>query len=125
MSAYVDSLSADEIREYRGTLTEPGKNSPYRDRSVEENLDLFRRMRAGEFADGEHLLRAKDRHGVAQHQPARSGAVSNPACRATSTLATNGAYIRCMTLRTLCRMRLEQITHSLCTLEFEDHQAAV
>ena len=57
--AYVDSLSAEEIREYRGTLTEPGKNSPYRDRSVEESLDLFRRMRAGEFADGEHLLRAK------------------------------------------------------------------
>src|SRR5690606_18474750 len=57
--AYVDSLSADEIREYRGTLTEPGRNSPYRDRPVEENLDLFARMRAGEFADGEHVLRAK------------------------------------------------------------------
>ena len=57
--AYVDDLSADEIREYRGTLTEPGKESPYRNRSVEENLDLFRRMRAGEFADGTHVLRAK------------------------------------------------------------------
>jgi len=57
--AYVDSLSAEEIREYRGTLTEPGRNSPYRDRSIEENLDLFARMYAGEFADGEHLLRAK------------------------------------------------------------------
>ena len=57
--AYVDSLTADEIREYRGTLTEPGRNSPYRDRPVEENLDLFRRMRAGEFADGAHVLRAK------------------------------------------------------------------
>ena len=57
--AYVDSLSADEIREYRGTLTEPGRNSPYRDRSVEENLDLFRRMFEGEFAEGEHVLRAK------------------------------------------------------------------
>jgi glutaminyl-tRNA synthetase len=57
--AYVDSLSADEIREHRGTLTEPGRNSPYRDRSVEENLDLFRRMRAGEFDDGAHVLRAK------------------------------------------------------------------
>jgi glutaminyl-tRNA synthetase len=57
--AYVDSLSSDEIREYRGTLTRPGKNSPYRDRSVEENLDLFRRMRAGEFPDGAHVLRAK------------------------------------------------------------------
>ena len=57
--AYVDSLTADQIREYRGTLTEPGKNSPYRDRSVSENLDLFQRMRAGEFADGTHVLRAK------------------------------------------------------------------
>ncbi|MBS1249350.1 MAG: Glutamine--tRNA ligase [Chloroflexi bacterium] len=57
--AYVDDLSADEIREYRGTLTEPGKNSPYRDRSVEENLDLFERMRAGEFPNGARVLRAK------------------------------------------------------------------
>ena len=57
--AYVCSLSADEIREYRGTLTEPGKESPYRNRSVEENLDLFARMRSGEFADGVHVLRAK------------------------------------------------------------------
>ena len=57
--AYVDSLSADEIREHRGTLTEPGKDSPYRTRSVDENLDLFRRMRAGEFPDGAHVLRAK------------------------------------------------------------------
>jgi glutaminyl-tRNA synthetase len=57
--AYVDSLSADEIRAYRGTLTEPGKPSPYRDRSVDENLDLFSRMRAGEFPDGAHVVRAK------------------------------------------------------------------
>lgn len=57
--AFVDDLSADEIREYRGTLTEPGKNSPYRDRSIEENLDLFKRMTDGEFADGEKVLRAK------------------------------------------------------------------
>ena len=57
--AYIDDLSADEIREYRGTLTEPGRNSPYRERSVEENLDLFRRMRAGEFSDGARVLRAK------------------------------------------------------------------
>jgi len=56
---YVDSLSADQIREYRGTLTEPGRNSPYRDRSVEQNLDLFRRMRSGEFPDGTHVLRAR------------------------------------------------------------------
>ena len=57
--AYVDSLTAEQIREYRGTLTEPGTNSPYRDRPVEENLDLFARMRAGEFPDGAHVLRAK------------------------------------------------------------------
>src|SRR5215813_15174538 len=57
--AYVDSLSADEMREYRGTLTEPGKESPYRRRSVEENLQLFERMRAGEFPEGAHVLRAK------------------------------------------------------------------
>ncbi len=57
--AYVDDLSAEEIREYRGTLTEPGRESPYRNRSVEENLDLFRRMRAGEFPDGMRVLRAK------------------------------------------------------------------
>src|SRR5207253_8907054 len=58
-NAYVDSLNADEIREYRGTLTEPGKNSPYRNRSVEENLNLFERMRAGEFPNGSRVLRAK------------------------------------------------------------------
>ena len=58
-NAYVDSLSADEIREHRGTLTEPGKNSPWRGRSVEENLDLLQRMREGEFPDGAHVLRAK------------------------------------------------------------------
>ena len=57
--AYVDDLSAQEIREYRGTLTEPGVNSPYRDRSIEENLDLFERMRTGEFLDGARVLRAK------------------------------------------------------------------
>src|SRR5436190_13568640 len=56
--AYVDSLNADETRAYRGTLTEPGRNSPYRDRPIEENLDLFARMRAGEFEDGAHVLRA-------------------------------------------------------------------
>ena len=57
--AYVDDLSAEEIREYRGTLTEPGKNSPYRDRGVEENLELFERMKNGEFEDGKRVLRAK------------------------------------------------------------------
>jgi len=64
--AYVDDLTADEIRQYRGTLTEPGKDSPYRNRSVDENLALFERMRAGEFPDGSRTLRAKNRHGLAQ-----------------------------------------------------------
>ena len=80
--AYVDDLSADEVREYRGTLTEPGKDSPYRDRSVEENLDLFERMRAGEFPDGARDPAREDRHGLAQHQPARPGDVPHPARRA-------------------------------------------
>ena len=66
--AYVSDLTADEMREYRGTLTEPGRNDPNRDRSVEENLDLFERMKNGEFADGEKTLRAK----IDQHQHARS-----------------------------------------------------
>src|SRR6185503_2118489 len=57
--AYVDSLSADQIREFRGTLTDPGKDSPFRDRATGESLDLFRRMKAGEFADGDHVLRAR------------------------------------------------------------------
>ena len=57
--AYVDSLNEEEIRQYRGTITEPGRPSPYRSRTVEENLDLFARMRAGEFPDGAHVLRAK------------------------------------------------------------------
>ncbi len=70
--AYVCDLSADEIREYRGTLTQPGKESPYRNRSVEENLDLFERMRAGEFADGTRVLRAKNRHDLSQCHDARS-----------------------------------------------------
>ena len=73
--AYVDDLSQDEIREYRGTLTEPGKESPYRNRSVEENLDLFERMRAGEFPEGSRVLRAKDRYVFRKYQHARPGDV--------------------------------------------------
>ncbi|HEX5636789.1 MAG TPA: glutamine--tRNA ligase/YqeY domain fusion protein, partial [Gammaproteobacteria bacterium] len=120
--AYVCDLNADQIREYRGTLTEPGKNSPYRDRSVEENLDLFSRMRAGDFKDGERVLRAKIdmassninmrdptlyriRHGVIHHQTGEAWCIypmydyAHPVSDA-----------------------LEGITHSLCTLEFEDHR---
>ena len=77
--AYVDDLSADEIRKYRGTLTEPGKESPYRNRSVEENLDLFARMKAGEFPDGSRVPAGQDRHGFAQPEHARSGDVPHSA----------------------------------------------
>ena len=80
--AYVCDLTADEVRQYRGTLTEPGKESPYRNRSVEENLDLFERMRAGEFPDGSRTLRAKIDM-AAEPEPARSGDVPHPARRAS------------------------------------------
>ena len=103
--AYVDSLTADEIRSYRGTLTEPGRNSPYRDRPVEENLDLFARMRAGEFADGAARAPREDRHGVAQPQHAGSDAVPDPPRDATTGRATPGASTRCTTSRIRCRTR--------------------
>ena len=119
--AYVCSLSADEIRSYRGTLTEPGTDSPYRDRSVEENLDLFRRMRTGEFEDGAHVLRLKIdmasgnmnlrdpsiyriRH-IAHHQTGDAWCVY-----------PLYDYTHCIS------DALEQITHSLCDTGFEDHR---
>ncbi len=120
--AYVCDLTPEEMRAFRGTLTEPGRDSPYRNRSVAENLDLFRRMRAGEFPDGARVLRAKIdmaspnlnlrdpvlyriRHGVVHHQTGEEWCIypmydfTHPICDA-----------------------LEGITHSLCTLEFEDHR---
>ena len=119
--AYVCSLSANEIRSYRGTLTEPGTDSPYRDRSVEENLDLFRRMRTGEFEDGAHVLRLKIdmasgnmnlrdpsiyriRH-IAHHQTGDAWCVY-----------PLYDYTHCIS------DALEQITHSLCDTGFEDHR---
>ena len=119
--AYVDSLSAEEVRTFRGTLDTPGTGSPYRDRSAAENLDLFRRMRAGEFPDGSHVLRAR------------------------IDMASPNLNLRDPTLYRIRRLRhhrtgddwciypmydfahalsdaLEGITHSLCTLEFEDHR---
>ena len=71
--AFVCDLSAEEMREYRGTLTEPGKNSPYRDRSVEENLRLFEEMKEGKYQDGEKGSAGEDRHGFSQYQYERSG----------------------------------------------------
>ncbi|NKB31887.1 MAG: glutamine--tRNA ligase/YqeY domain fusion protein [Pseudomonadales bacterium] len=119
--AYVDSLSAEQAREYRGSLTEPGTNSPDRERSIEENLDLFARMRAGEFEDGNYSLRAKIdmaspninmrdpvlyriRH-IAHHQTGKEWCIY-----------PTYDYTHCIS------DAIENITHSLCTLEFEDHR---
>ena len=119
--AYVDSLSADEIREYRGTLTEPGKESPYRNRSVEENLTLFERMRAGEFPEGAHVLRAKI--------DMKSGNVNmrDPVLFRIKYVAhyrvgTQWCVFPMYDFAHALSDALEGITHSLCTLEFEDHR---
>jgi glutaminyl-tRNA synthetase len=119
--AYVDDLSAEEMREYRGTLTHPGKPSPYRERSVAENLDLFQRMRAGEFADGAKVLRAKI--------DMASGNINlrDPTIyriRRAHHIRTGDTWcIYPMYDYTHCISdALEGITHSLCTLEFEDHR---
>ncbi|MFC5579354.1 glutamine--tRNA ligase/YqeY domain fusion protein [Lysobacter niabensis] len=119
--AFVCDLSAEQVREYRGTLTEPGRNSPYRDRSVEENLDLFRRMRAGEFPDGARTLRARIdmasgninlrdpalyRIKHVEHQNTGNDWPIYPMYDFAHSLSD----------------AVEGITHSLCTLEFEDHR---
>ena len=119
--AYVESLSAEEMREYRGTLTAPGKNSPHRDRSIEENLDLFRRMRAGEFADGEHVLRAKidmESPNMNLRDPAlyRIRHVSHQHTGDTWCIYPMYDFAHTMS------DAFEGITHSLCTLEFRDHR---
>ena len=120
-AAYVDSLSAEQIREYRGTLTEPGKDSPYRERSVEENLDLFRRMRAGEFEDGEHILRAKidmSSPNINMRDPTiyRIRHVRHQHTGDTWCIYPMYDFAHCLS------DAFEGITHSLCTLEFEDHR---
>jgi glutaminyl-tRNA synthetase len=119
--AYVDSLSADEVRAYRGTLTEPGKESPYRDRSVEENLDLFARMRAGEFAEGAHTLRAKidmTSPNVNMRDPVMYRILKASHHRTGSEWCIYPMYdfAHCVS------DAIEGITHSICTLEFEDHR---
>src|SRR5215469_16400588 len=119
--AYVDSLSADEIREYRGTLTEPGKESPYRNRSVEENLELFERMRAGEFEDGAHVLRAKidmSSGNINMRDPVLFRIMNVPHYRQGSKWVIYPMYDYAHPISDA----LEGITHSLCTLEFEDHR---
>src|SRR5882724_6276843 len=119
--AYVDDLTAEQIREYRGTLTEPGKNSPYRDRPVEENLNLFERMRAGEFPDASRVLRAKIdmaspnfnmrdpvMYRILHAEHHRTG---NEWCIYPMYDYAHGQSDS-----------IERITHSICTLEFENHR---
>jgi glutaminyl-tRNA synthetase len=117
-NAYVDSLSAAEIREYRGTLTKPGKKSPYRERSIGENLDLFERMRAGEFKDGEHVLRAKidmASSNIIMRDPTlyRIKHVSHYRTGKMWCIYPMYDFTHCLS------DSIEGITHSLCTLEFE------
>ncbi len=119
--AYVCSLSSEEVREYRGTLTEPGKNSPYRSRSVEENLELFERMRAGEFRDGSHVLRAKIDMGspnLNMRDPAIYRILKALHHRTGDQWCIYPMYdfAHCLS------DSIERITHSICTLEFEDHR---
>ena len=119
--AYVDSLSAEQIRQYRGTLTEPGKESPDRNRSIEENLDLFTRMKAGEFPDGHYILRAKidmASSNINMRDPAlyRIRRVHHQRTGDDWCLYPMYDYTHCIS------DAIEGITHSLCTLEFEDHR---
>jgi glutaminyl-tRNA synthetase len=119
--AYVDSLNEDEIREYRGTVTEPGRNSPYRDRSVAENLDLFVRMRAGEFADGAHVLRAKI--DMASPNMKMRDPLLYRIKRATHYHRGDAWCIYPMyDFAHPLSDAIERITHSLCTLEFENNR---
>jgi len=119
--AYVDDLSADEIREYRGTLTKPGKNSPYRDRPVEENLDLFERMRAGEFPDGSRVLRAKidmASPNLNMRDPVMYRILHASHHRTGDKWCIYPMYDWAHGQSD----SIEGVTHSLCSLEFEDHR---
>ena len=119
--AYVCSLSADEIREQRGTLTEPGKESPYRNRSIEENLDMFARMRAGEFEDGAHVLRGKidmTSPNITMRDPVlyRIKRATHYRTGAQWCLYPMYDFAHCLS------DSIEKITHSICTLEFENNR---
>jgi glutaminyl-tRNA synthetase len=119
--AYVDSLDADRMREYRGTLTEPGRDSPFRGRSIAENLELFAGMRAGRYADGEHVLRAKI--DMASPNINLRDPVLYRIRRATHQRTGDAWCIYPMyDFAHVISDALEGITHSLCTLEFEDHR---
>ena len=119
--AYVCDLSADETREYRGTLTEPGKNSPYRDRSVEENLDLFRRMRAGEFADGERVLRAKIDM-ASPNMNMRDPVIYRIVHMTHHHTGDQWCIYPMYDFAHPLEDAFEGITHSLCDLGFKDHR---
>src|SRR5439155_2084117 len=119
--AYVDSLSGDELRTYRGTLTEPGRNSPYRDRPAEESLELFARMRAGAFPDGAHVLRAKidmASPNILMRDPPlyRIRRASHHRTGDTWRIYPLYDFTHCLSDAT------EHITHSICTLEFENNR---
>ena len=119
--AYVEDLSAEEMREYRGTLTEPGRESPSRSRSIEENLDLFRRMRSGEFEDGARILRAKidmASGNINLRDPALYRIIRAPHPRTGNDWCIYPTYDFAHGQTDA----IEGITHSLCTLEFEDHR---
>ena len=119
--AYVDDLTADEIREYRGTLTEPGRESPYRTRPVEENLDLFERMRAGEFEDGSRVLRAKI-HMAAPNLNMRDPVLYRVLHAAHHRTGKKWCIYPMYDFTHGQSDSIEGITHSLCSLEFEDHR---
>jgi len=119
--AYVDDLSAQDIREYRGTLTEPGRSSPYRDRSVDENLDLFRKMRAGDFEDGEKVLRAKidmAAGNINMRDPVLYRILRAHHPRTLDAWCIYPTYDFAHGQSDA----IEGVSHSLCTLEFEDHR---
>jgi glutaminyl-tRNA synthetase len=119
--AYVDDLTADQIREHRGTLTEPGRPSPYRDRAADENLDLFRRMRAGEFEDGKRVLRARidmASGNINMRDPVLYRILHAPHPRTGDKWCIYPTYDFAHGQSDA----IEGITHSLCTLEFEDHR---
>ncbi|MEQ8288342.1 MAG: glutamine--tRNA ligase/YqeY domain fusion protein [Gammaproteobacteria bacterium] len=119
--AYVDHLDAEKIREYRGTLTEPGKDSPYRYRSVEENLALFEKMRAGEFKEGECILRAKIDM-AAPNMNMRDPAIYRIRYMSHYRMGDKWCIYPMYDFAHCISDALEGITHSLCTLEFEDHR---
>ena len=119
--AYVCDLTAEQIREYRGTLTEPGKNSPYRDRSVEENLELFENMKAGKYADGEKVLRAKIDM-ASPNMNMRDPVIYRVAHMSHHRTGDTWCIYPMYDFAHPIEDAIEGITHSICTLEFEDHR---